>query len=79
MKTDQWKPYVDGKNEQKLYYCSKCRKNEGRMMYRYISEDSDPDHMHKEYKVICTKCGKQGSMHYSLRLAEYGWGAMNEP
>ena len=54
------------------YKCPVCKKI-AHMVTRKVEESSGS---HKEYRVICERCGTKGPVHWSRALAEHSWKAM---
>ena len=75
MSNGEWGIFVEHDNTVRNYYCGDCRIFTGTMRTRRIS-DSD-NNVHKEYKIVCDKCGKNGTLHWSKNLAEHSWRASN--
>ena len=75
MSNGEWGVFKEYDNTVRIYYCLDCRQYCGTMRMRRVT-DGDGN-VHKEYKIVCDRCGKNGTLHWSKNLAEHSWKAVN--
>ena len=75
MKTGEWGLFVEGNHTVRDYFCGECRIFSAEMHVRRVVEGED--NVHKEYMIVCPRCGKKGTLHWSKNLAEHSWKASN--
>ena len=71
----EWGIYVETGRQLRNYFCSECRLYSGTLRVRTCT-DRDKN-IHREYKIVCERCGKNGPLHWSKNLAEHSWKAEN--
>lgn len=76
MTATEWTVFVENDGKVKPYKCSICRGYSGKMQTRTVTEATGG--MHKEYCIVCTVCGKKGSVHWNRPLAELTWQSEHE-
>ena len=74
-KYSEWGVYVETSGKVRKYFCTECRLYHGLMRVRTCTNSDN--NVHREYKIVCEKCGKTGTLHWSKNLAEHSWKAIN--
>lgn len=73
----EWKDYNELSGQLKTYKCPTCKSNRGILMVRNVTERNGG--MHKEFKIVCDKCGHKCGVFWNKTLAESTWNAENDP
>lgn len=71
----EWGIYVEPDRTVRKYYCQDCRMFYGFLHTRTVTDREN--NSHKEYKIVCDHCSRNGTLHWSKNLAEHSWKAQN--
>ena len=70
MNAGPWFEYTEHDNTIRSYECTNCKKASGRMYKRFVTEGETT---HKEYKIVCSFCGRNTGAHLRKTLARKVW------